>query len=436
MQSCRVVRAVARTLRPGALALAIASMSLPAQETPRPVSIVLHAARLLDVDSGTLLAPGEVLVTGERIGKVGTKVDHPADARIIDLGDTTLLPGLIDAHVHLFLHPGGEAEQTFNESVAERTIRATLAARDDLLAGFTAERDMGTEGAGAADTAVRDAINRGWIPGPRLRISGNAIDILGGHEDAVGYNPDEHAQPNATYANNADELVTAIRAQAKLGADFAKIYETGKDRIAGGEFSTPSQFSEDELRAAVRETARLGRKVAVHATGEPGAGIAARAGVASIDHAYQLSDATMKLMHERGIFAVPTFAVLEYFGEHAATAEAATRYRAIQTYHIAQFKRQLAAKVPIALGSDVGPFPHGTQAREFVLLVQNGMTPFAAIQAGTLHAAALLGWDKDLGRLAKGYYADIVAVPGDPLKDIGALQRVAFVMKNGTIYRQ
>ena len=411
-----------------------ADLSAQAQAPIAPV--VLHAARLLDVESGKLLIPGEVLVRGERIAAVGSNVEHPANARVIDLGDTTLLPGLIDAHVHLFLHPGGEAEQTFNESVPERTIRATLAARDDLLAGFTAERDMGTEGAGSADTAVRDAINRGAIPGPRLRISGNAIDILGGHEDANTYNPDEHAQPNATYANNADELVTVIRAQAKLGADFAKIYETGKDRIANGEFSTPNQYSEDELRAAVRETARLGRKVAVHATGEPGAGMAARAGVASIDHAYQLSDATMKLMHERNIFAVPTFAVLEYFGEHAATPEAGARYRAIQAYHIEQFKRQLTAKVPIALGSDVGPFPHGTQAREFVLLVQNGMTALGAIQAGTVNGAALLGWEKELGHLAAGYYADIVAVPGDPLADISALQRVTFVMKNGTIYRQ
>jgi imidazolonepropionase-like amidohydrolase len=429
-----------RSLRGVRIAAVVAFAFLPAQlpaQTQAPATpVVLHAARLLDVDSGKLLTPGEVLVHGERISAIGTKVEHPADARVIDLGDTTLLPGLIDAHVHLFLHPGGEAEQTFNESVPERTIRATLAARDDLLAGFTAERDMGTEGAGAADTAVRDAINRGAIPGPRLRISGNAIDILGGHEDANSYNPDEHAQPNATYANNADELVTVIRAQAKLGADFAKIYETGKDRIANGEFSTPNQYSEDELRAAVRETARLGRKVAVHATGEPGAGMAARAGVASIDHAYQLSDATMKLMHEHNVFAVPTFAVLEYFGEHAVTPEAATRYRAIQAYHIEQFKRQLAAKVPIALGSDVGPFPHGTQAREFVLLVQNGMTPLAAIQSGTLNGATLLGWDKDIGRLAAGYYADIVAVPGDPLADISALQRVSFVMKGGAIFRQ
>jgi imidazolonepropionase-like amidohydrolase len=394
---------------------------------------VLHAARLLDVDSGKILTPGEVLISGERIVAVGSHVDHPADATVIDLGDRTLMPGLIDAHVHLFLHPGSEDAQTFNESVPERTIRATLSARDDLMAGFTAERDMGTEGAGAADTAVRDAINRGAIPGPRLRISGNAIDILGGHEDAIGLNPEQHALSNATYANSADELVAVIRAQAKLGSDFVKIYETGKDRIAGGDFSTPYQFNEDELRAAVREAARLHRTVGVHATGEPGAGMAARAGVASIDHAYLLSADTMKTMREHGIFAVPTFAILDYFAVHASTQEAAQRYRAIQAYHIAQFKIQLAAHVPMAVGSDVGPFPHGTQAREFVLLVQNGMTPLAAIQAGTINGAKLLGWENDIGRLAANRYADIVAVPGNPLNDIGVLEHVDFVMKNGVI---
>ena len=398
--------------------------------------LVLHAARLLDVDTGKTLSPGEVLVQGERIVAAGTNVEHPAGARVIDLGERTLLPGLIDAHVHMFLHPGAEDAQTFNESVPERTIRATLAAREDLLAGFTAERDMGTEGAGAADSALRDAIDRGWIPGPRLRISGNAIDILGGHEDANGYNPEQHALPNADRANGADELVKVMRTQAKLGSDFVKIYETGKDRMQDGVFTTPYQFSEDELRAAVREAARLNRRVAVHATGEPGTGMAARAGVASIDHAYQLSGDTMRLMRERGIFAVPTFAVLEYFTAHAATPEAAARYRAIGAYHAAQFKLQLAAQVPIALGSDVGPFPHGTQAREFALLVEHGMSTLAAIQAGTRNGAKLLGWERDLGRLCAGCYADIVAVPGDPLADIHALEHVQFVMKNGVVYKQ
>ena len=416
------------------LPLAVAAQAT--RDTAQVTPVVLHAARLLDVDSGTLTAPGEVLVRGERIIAVGNKVEHPDDARVIDLGDTTLLPGLVDAHVHLFLHPGGEAEQTFNESVAERTIRATLAARDDLLAGFTAERDMGTEGAGAADTAVRDAIDRGAIPGPRLRISGNAIDIVGGHEDAIGYNPEQRMLPNATQATGAVELVAAMRAQYKLGADFTKIYETGKDRIANGEFSSPYQFSAVELEAAVQEAARSGKRIAVHATAEPGTGYAARAGVASIDHAYQLNPDTMKIMRERGIFAVPTFAVLEYFIAHAATTQAAERYRAIEAYHLAQFKLQLAAHVPIALGSDVGPFPHGTQAREFVLLVRNGMAPLAAIQAGTINGARLLGWENDIGRLKAGYYADVVAVAGDPLQDIDALQHVRFVMKGGTVYRQ
>src|SRR5919108_3935149 len=173
-------------------------------QTSKPVhAFVLHAKRLLDVENGRVVSPAEVLVEGERIVEVGTAVKHPAGAEVIDLGDRTLLPGLIDAHIHLFLHPGVEDLQTVQESVPQRTIIATLAARDDLMAGFTAERDMGTEGAGSADTAVRNAINQGLIPGPRLRISGNAIDVLGGHEDAIGYNPAQHVLSNATYANGA-----------------------------------------------------------------------------------------------------------------------------------------------------------------------------------------------------------------------------------------
>jgi imidazolonepropionase-like amidohydrolase len=398
-------------------------------------TIVLHAARLLDVESGNLTAPGEILVQGERIAAVGPSVTHPSGAQVIDLGDTTLLPGLIDAHVHLFLHPGAEDLQTVDESVPQRTILATLAARADLMAGFTAERDMGTEGAGAADTAVRDAIDKGLIPGPRLRISGNAIDILGGHEDAIGYNPEQHVLPNATWANNANELVTVMREQYKLGADFTKIYETGRDSVTGGKLTTPYQFSEAELAAAVHEAARVGKRVAVHATGEPGTLYAARAGVASIDHAYQLSDETMRLMREKHIFAVPTFAILEYFIDHASSPEQSARYRETQEMHARELPKQLAAGVPIALGSDVGPFPHGTQGREFALLVKYGMTPLAAIQAGTLNGAKLLDWDGQMGALKPGHFADIVAVPGNPLTDISVLQKVVFVMKGGVIYR-
>jgi imidazolonepropionase-like amidohydrolase len=414
----------------------LVAQSTQPQPGPSPHAIVLHAARLLDVESGHITSPGEILVYGDAIAEVGAKVSRPSGADIIDLGDNTLLPGLVDAHIHLFLHPGAEDLQTVQESVPQRTIMATVAARDDLIAGFTAERDMGTEGAGSADTAIRDAINRSQIPGPRLRISGNAINILGGHEDAIGYNPEQHVLPNATYANNVAELVTVIREQLKEGADFIKIYETGTDSFVSGHLSTPFQYTEDELVAAVREAARTGNRVAVHATGEPGTLYAARAGVESIDHAYHLSDETMRIMREKQIFAVPTFTISEYFADHAATPEAAARERQLFDLHVSEFKKQLAAGVPIAMGSDVGPFPHGTQAREFVLMVKFGMSPLAAIQAGTVNGARLLGWQDKIGALKPGFAADVVAVPGNPLDDITVLQKVSFVMKNGVIYRK
>jgi len=415
------------------LLLLAAAASLYAQQAS---PIVLHAARLLDIETGNLTAPGEILIQGDRIAAIGSTVSHPSGAQLIDLGDTTLLPGLIDAHVHLFLHPGAEDLQTVEESVPQRTILATLAARDDLMAGFTAERDMGTEGAGAADTAVRDAINKGLIPGPRMRISGNAVDILGGHEDAIGYNPAQHVLSNATYANNASELVTVIREQFKLGADFIKIYETGRDSFKDGILTTPYQYTEAELTAAVHEAARVGKRVAVHATGDPGTLYAARAGVVSVDHAFQISEETMRIMHDKGIFAVPTFTIVEYFADHASNPAQAARERDGLEVHAKNFAKQLAAGVPIAMGSDVGPFPHGTQAREFELMVKYGMTPLAALQAGTLNGAKVLGWQGQIGALKPGYFADIVAVPGNPLADISVLKKVTFVMKNGVVYKK
>jgi imidazolonepropionase-like amidohydrolase len=397
---------------------------------------VLHAARLLDIETGKLLTPGEVLVQGERIADVGTSVARPTGAEVIDLGDTTLLPGLIDAHVHLFLHPGAEDLQTVQESVPERTIIALSAAHADLLAGFTAERDMGTEGAGSADTAVRNAINRGMYPGPRLRISGNAISILGGHEDAINYNPAQHIMSNATYANNAAELVTVIREELKEGADFIKIYETGRESYRAGVFTAIYQYSEAELTTAVQEAARVGKKVAVHATGEPGTLYAARAGVESVDHADQLSEETMRIMKERDIPAVPTFAISEYFADHAGSPAATARQYQTLDYHAAEFRKQLASGVPMAVGSDVGPFPHGTQARELALMVKYGMAPLAVLQADMLNGAKLLGWQGQIGALKKGYFADIIAVPGNPLDDISVTGKVSFVMKGGVVYRK
>ena len=392
---------------------------------------------MLDVRAGRLITPGLVVVQGERIVAVGGSI--PTHARVLDLGDVTLMPGLIDAHVHLFLHPGAEDLQTVEESVPQRTLIAMDAARLDLMAGFTAERDMGTEGAGSADTAVRNAIDSGLFPGPRLRVSGNAIDLLGGHEDANHYNPAQHVLSNADYANTADEIVRVMRQQRKDGADFTKIYETGRDHFSGSVFVTPYQYTESELRAAVTEATRIdprpGHAVAVHATGEPGTGFAVAAGVMSIDHADQLSDRTMQLMKQRDIPAVPTFAISEYFANHAATPALAAQRQAALAYHAAEFRRQLAAGVPMAVGSDVGPFPHGTQAHELELMVQYGMPAVDVLKADLLNGAKLLGWEREIGELAMGAYADIIAVKGDPTRDIAATTRVQFVMKNGVVYR-
>ncbi len=455
---------IQRILTAAVLSLATLSTRAHAQARTATQPIVLHAARLFEVEPGRIVSPGEVLVEGGRIRAAGTSVEHPAGAKVIDLGDRTLMPGLIDAHIHLFLHPAppSEGAQTVDESVAERTIEATLAAKEDLMAGFTAERDMGTEGAGSADAAVRKAINTGIIPGPRLQISGMAITILGGHEDAIGFNPEQHVLDNADHANDSEQLIETMRAQHKQGATFTKIYMTGSDRMvpsgsapclgdaicaqlgigdqAGDpefwNFQTPYQYTEAELDAAVKEAARMGSNVGVHCQGEPAALFSAEAGVSAIDHATQLSDKTMAMMKAKGIPAVPTFTIFEYFADHADSPAAAAREHEMLDYKIHEFKRQVAAGVPMAVGTDVGPFPHGTQARELELMVQYGMTPLAVLQADYLNGAKILMLQKQIGNLAPGYFADVIAVPGNPLDDISATTRVQFVMKGGVVYRQ
>ena len=397
---------------------------------------MLHAARLLQIENGALLQPGEVLVEGKRIAAAGSKVERPVGADFIDLGDVTLMPGLIDSHVHLFLHPGAEDLQTVEESVPWRTILAAQAAKADLMAGFTAERDLGTEGAGSADTAVRNAIDQGIILGPRLRVSGNAIDILGGHEDGNRFNPAQHVLSNADYANSIVQLIEVMREQHKQGSDFVKIYETGRDRLVNGQLQTPYQYTQAELAAAVEEARRMGTVVAVHAMGDPGALYAAKAGVVSIEHATQLSDETMRLMREKNIYAVPTFAIFEYFARNSSSALVAEREAALLEYKIAEFKKQLAAGIPFAVGSDVGPFPHGTQAHELLLMGRYGMKPLEVLQADLLNGARLLGWQDEIGTLKSGSYADIIAVPGNPLEDMTVLEHVQFVMKDGVVVKK
>lgn len=435
-QNCICLPNVYRFFQYTVVAIIASQHPVYAAQQPSQVAIVLHAARLLQVDTGNVLQPGELLISAQRIVSVGRSVEHPQGAKVMDLGDVTLLPGMIDAHVHLFLHPGAEDLQTVEESVPWRVILAEQAAKADVMAGFTAERDMGTEGAGSADTAVRKAIDEGLIPGPRMRMSGNAIDILGGHEDANRYNPAQHVLSNADYANSSEQLVEVLRAQHKEGSDFAKIYETGPDKMVGGELQTPYQYTAAQLSAAVEEAHRLGTTIAVHAMGEPGTLFAAQAGVASIDHATQLSGETIRLMHEKGIFAVPTFAIFEYFAKHRSDATEAASEASLLEYKAREFKKQLAAGVSFAVGSDVGPFPHGTQARELELMVQYGMKPLAVLQADMINGAKLLGWGGQIGELKPGYLADVIAVQGNPLEDITAMEHVTFVMKDGAIVRQ
>ena len=240
---------------------------------------------------------------------------------------------------------------------------------------------------------------------------------------------------NADYANSSDQLIEVIRRQHKEGSDFVKIYETGHDTVVDGNLRSPYQYTEAQLAAAVEEARRLGTTVGVHAQGEPGTLYAAQAGVASIDHATQLSEKTMRLMREKHIPAVPTFAIFDYFAQHAESPAQAAREKALLDYKIREFKKQIAAGIPFAVGSDVGPFPHGTQARELELMVQFGMKPLAVLQADMINSAKLLGWERQIGQLKPGYFADIVAVPGNPLEDITAVERVSFVMKNGVVVR-
>jgi imidazolonepropionase-like amidohydrolase len=408
--------------------------TLSAQEAPSTVT-VLRAAHVLDVRTGREITPGLIVVSDGRILAVGGNPRVSAGAVTVNLPGLTLLPGLIDAHVHLFLHPGRDEDlQTVRESAAQRTVQATLAAKADLWAGFTTERDMGTEGVGSASTALRDAINAGEIPGPRLWVCANAISIVGGHEDALGFNPALLIPANADLVNDTHELIRTIREQIKEGGDFIKIYESGEDQFIGGRFFTPYQFTEAQLAAAVREAARVRKQVAVHVMGEPGALYAAEAGVMSLDHAVQLSSQTMQIMRAKGIPAVPTFTIFEYFAKHGSARERAFM-RKFLDYKIQQFHRQMAAGIDFAAGSDVGPFPHGTQAEEYVLLVRYGLTPLRALQAGTLEGARLLGASDYLGQITPGYSADVIGVAGDPLRDISVLQHVRFVMKSGKIYR-
>ncbi len=396
--------------------------------------IAIRCGRLINPTDGSVTRNAVVIVRGERVEQAGANASIPAGAKIIDLSAYTVLPGLIDCHTHVLLQPEDErgAPPVVTKSQAFRTVQGVAAARKDLEAGFTTMRDLDSEGAGFADVALRDGINQGVVPGPRLFVSTYALTITGGHMNNAGLNPDIPIPDPATVTDSRDAMIAEIRREVKYGADWIKLYATGTLRHVDPVTLEPlSQVSLEEVRTVVQEARRWRRDVAAHAYGGDGAKNAIRGGVRSIEHGMLMDDEALKLLVEHGTFWCPTLSV--YIPE---TREDDTDMRRrIVAHHKEVFRKAMTMGVKIVFGTDVGAFEHGTSAREFYRMVDYGMKPIDAIKAATVTAANLLRMDKQLGSIESGKVADIIAVEGNPDEDIHALGKVAFVMKAGQVYK-
>ncbi|MBI3835863.1 MAG: amidohydrolase family protein [Planctomycetes bacterium] len=395
--------------------------------------IYLTHAAVLDASGENFSPDSCIVVVGGRIAQVGacSSVLAPTGATTVDLTGLHVLPGLIDLHSHLLLHPYNEAkwdDQVLRESIEIRTIRATVAARKTLEAGFTTLRDLGTEGAGFADVALRDAIASNLIPGPRVFASTRAIVATGCYGPS-GFDPRWDMPKGAQVADGVDGVRRAVREQVAAGADWIKFY--ADYRRNGSE--TTVTFSQAEMDAIVDEAHSAGLPVAAHATIEDGIRRAVLAGVQTIEHGYGASDEVLKMMHDRGVFLCPTLTAIEmtstkFAGWKRRTPEPEALSRARDL-----IQRALRAGVTITNGSDVGVFAHGDNARELELMVEFGMTPREAIRAATTIAAKVLRKDNELGRIERGYLADFVAVRGDPLENISHTRDVVLVIKDGKV---
>jgi len=413
------------------LILSISSVSGFAQPTS---TTAIKCGRLINPVDGSVTSNAVIIVRGDLVVQVGANLAIPPGAKIIDLSGYTVLPGLIDCHTHTLLQPEDErgAPPVITKSQAFRTVQGVAAARRNLEAGFTTMRDLDSEGAGFADVAVRDGINRGIIPGPRLLVSTYALTITGGHMNNAGLNPDIPIPEPATLTDSRDAMIAEIRREVKYGADWIKLYATGTLRHVDPVTLEPlSQVSLDDVKAVVAEAARWHRDVAAHAYGGDGAKNAIRGGVRSIEHGMLMDDEALKLMVEHGTFWCPTLCV--YLPE--SSEDDTDMRRRIVAHHKEVFQKAMRMGVKICFGTDVGAFEHGTSAREFIKMVEYGMKPIDAIRSATVRAAELLRMEKQLGSIESGKLADIIAVDGNPIDDIKALTRVTFVMKEGKVFK-
>lgn len=400
---------------------------------PTPPVTVLRAARMLDVTTGKIVSNAVVVVEGDRIKAVNAS-SLPSGARLVDLGNVTLLPGLIDLHTHITMQLGPDSfNRMGRDTAADSALRGAYYARKTLLAGFTTIRNVGADG--FSDVSLMKAIEAGMTDGPRIVPAGHAIGITGGHCDATGFAPGVLERgPESGIADGKEKILMAVRYQIKHGAKVIKTCATAG--VLSFESSVGAQqYSEEELRVIAEEAHRHGVKVAAHAHGTEGILAAVRAGIDSIEHGSMLNDEAIRLMKEKRTYLVPTTYLADSINLNLLPPPLRAKAQSILPLAKENLRKAIQAGVKIGFGTDAAVYPHGDNAKEFAALVERGMTPLQAIQAATVNAADLLGVD-DRGAVQEGKLADLIAVPGNPLENVRALEEVRFVMKGGIIYKQ